>query len=173
MEKLHNVSYTGARKNETAGKKFVLDISDYFFQEVIQKKMELVNFIAVLCDGSTNKSITEHEVIYVIYVDPKTNLPVMKFFKIAALENSQDAPGLKEAIISAFSSMAYVLVLRNGIVLLRWCVNIDSDSGLIRLFQEDYPWLSFIWCFSHRFELSLKDSLSEFFEPIDTLLTHK
>ena len=119
MEKLHNVSYTGARKNETACKKFVLDISDYFFQEDIQKKMELVNFIAVLCDGSTNKSITEHEVIYVIYVDPKTNLPVMKFFKIAALENSQDAPGLKEAIISAFSSMAYVLVLRNGILLLR------------------------------------------------------
>ena len=89
--------------------------------------MELVNFIAVLCDGSINKSITEHEVIYVIYVDPKTNLPVMKFFKIAApdapeLERSQDAPGLKEAIISTFSRMAYVLVLRNGILLLRWCI---------------------------------------------------
>ena len=28
------------------------------------------------------------------------------------------------------------------------------------------------WCFSHRFELSLKDSLSAFFEPVDTSLTH-
>ena len=57
----------------------------------------------VLCDGSTNKSITEQEVIYVIYVDPKINLPVMKFFEIAAPDRSQDALGLKEAIISAFS----------------------------------------------------------------------
>ena len=103
FEKLHNVSYTGACENEIACKNFILDISDYFLQEDIQKKIELVNFIAVLWDGSTNKSITEQKVIYVIYVNLKTNLPVIKFFEIAAPENSQDAPGLKEAIISAFS----------------------------------------------------------------------
>ena len=52
---------------------------------------------------STDKNITEQEVVYVIYVDSDTNLPVINFFEIAAPENSQDAPGLKEAIISGFS----------------------------------------------------------------------
>ena len=52
---------------------------------------------------STDKNITEQEVIYVIYVDPDTNLLVMNFFGIAAPEKSQDATGLKEAIISGFS----------------------------------------------------------------------
>ena len=90
---MHNVSYTGACENKTAYKNFILDILDYFLQEDIQKKMELVNFIAVLCDGFTNKSITEQGVIYAIYVDRKTNLPVIKFLEIAAPENNQDAPG--------------------------------------------------------------------------------
>ena len=51
-------------------------------------------------------------------------------------------------------------------------VNCGSKPGLIKLFQEDYPWLSFIWCFSHRLELSLKDALKEFIEPVDTSLRH-
>ena len=38
----------------------------------------------VLCNGSTNNNITEQKVIFVIYVNPKINLPVMKFFEIAA-----------------------------------------------------------------------------------------
>ena len=36
-------------------------------------------------------------------MDPDANMPMVNFFKIAAPENSQDASGLKEAIISAFS----------------------------------------------------------------------
>ena len=45
----------------------------------------------------------QQEVIYVIYVDPDTDLPVMNSFETTAPENCQDAPGLKEVIISAFS----------------------------------------------------------------------
>ena len=116
-------------------------------QEDIQKKMELVNFIAVLCDGSTNKSITEQRVIYVIYVDLKTNLSVIKFFEIAAPENSQDAPGLKKAIISTFSRHGLCSSLKKIVFFSSddASINSDSNSGVIRLFQDNYPWLSFIW----------------------------
>ena len=38
--------------------------------------------------------------------------------------------------------------------------------------QEDFPWISFIWCFSHQLELALKDALKEFIEPVDTSLMH-
>ena len=102
LEKLHNVSFTGAYENRNACKNFIIDISDYFFSEGIKKKLELANFISVLCDGSTDKSVTEQEVVFVIFVDPETNLPTMEFFEVAAPESSQDVVGLKEAIVSAF-----------------------------------------------------------------------
>ena len=75
-----------------------------------------------MCDESTNKSITEQEVIYVIYVDSKINLPVMKFIEIAAPDKSHNAPGLKEAIIFAFSRYGLCSSLKNGILLLKWRV---------------------------------------------------
>ena len=51
-------------------------------------------------------------------------------------------------------------------------VNSGKISGLIRLFQEDHSWVYFIWCFSHRLELSLKDTLKEFLTPVDKWLHH-
>ena len=50
LEKSNKVSYTGTYENEKVCKNFTLDILDYFFQEDIKKKTELVNLIAVLCD---------------------------------------------------------------------------------------------------------------------------
>ena len=49
-------------------------------------------------------------------------------------------------------------------------VNCGKHSGLIKLFQEDYRWVLFVWCFSHRFELALKDAVKEALEPVDTSL---
>ena len=45
-----------------------------------------------------------------------------------------------------------------------------KDSGLIRLLQEDFPWISFIWCFSQRLKLALKDALKKRIESEDTLM---
>ena len=49
-------------------------------------------------------------------------------------------------------------------------VNSGKHSGLIRLIQEEFPWVSFIWCFSIRFELALRDSLKSFIDPVDESL---
>ena len=134
----------------------------------------MVNFTAILCKEPTDKNITKQEVIYVIYVDlPDTNLPVMNFFEIATPENSQDAPGLKEAIILAFSRHGLDSAIKTVFLSSdRASVNCGSNSWLTRLFQEDHPWLAFVLCFSHRLKLSLKDALLEFVEPVDTSLTH-
>ena len=174
LEKLHNVSYTGAYENREACKNFVIDISDYLFEENTKRKLQIVHFISILCDGSTDKSVTEQEVIFVIFVDPEKNLPVMKFFEVAAPENSQDAIGLKSAIISAFQRQGLEFVIERMVFLSSdgASVNSGSKSGLIRLFQENYPWISFIWCFSHRLELAIKDALKDFIEPVETSLRH-
>ena len=41
-----------------------------------------------------------------------------------------------------------------------------SKTGLISLFQKNYLWISFMWCFSHSLELAIKDALKEFLEPL-------
>ena len=91
-----------------------------------------MNLLAILCDGSTDKSITEQEVVYVILTD-------------------------SEKIVFLSSDGASVNC---------------GNSGLIKLFQEDYPSISFIWCFSHDLELAIKDALKEYMELVDTMLTH-
>ena len=174
IEKLHGVKYTGTYENETACKNFIFCIAEYLFEQETRKKLELVNFVAILCDGSTDKSITEQEVVYVIYTDPETFQTTMKFFEVIAPSESQDAPGLKQAIIDAFKRHSLESVLSKLVFLSSdgASVNCGKNSGLIRLFQNDYPWMAFIWCFSHRLELALKDALKEFIEPVETSLRH-
>lgn len=45
-------------------------------------------------------------------------------------------------------------------------------SGLITLFKRDKLWFAFVWCFSHRLELALKDALSSEFELVEESLQH-
>ena len=55
-----------------------------------------MSFIAILCDGSTDSSIIEQEVLYVIFTDPETSKLTMNFFEVVAPADRQDAPGLKK-----------------------------------------------------------------------------
>ena len=103
LEKLHKVKFQASTyENETACRNFINSVADYLFETTVAEKLKRVNFIAILCDGATDQSVTEQEVIYVSFRDPDTLLPVLKFFNIATPELSQDAVGLKEAIKNAF-----------------------------------------------------------------------
>ena len=174
IEKLHGVNFTGSYENETAFKTFIFGILEYLFVGTVKKKLELVNFIAVLCDGSTDNSVTEQEVLYVIFVDPETFKPTIKFLEVVTPSDSQDAPGLKDAITATFKKHSLESVLKKMVFLGSdgASVNSGKNSGLIKLFQEELPWLSFIWCFSHRLELALKVALSDYMEPVETSLMH-
>ena len=97
----------------------------------------------------------------------------MKFFEIVAPADSQDAPRSKNAILATFHKHSLECVLRKIAFLSSDGASVKSgkDSGLIRLLQ-DFPWISFIWHFSHWLELPLKDALKEFLKPVDTSLMH-
>ena len=49
-------------KMKNACKSFIFGISEYLFEKNIKKKLHLVDFIAIFCDGSTDNSIIEQEV---------------------------------------------------------------------------------------------------------------
>ena len=73
---------------------FIDGIPEFLFKDSLYKKLLKASFIAILCDGSTDTSITEQEVFYVFFVDPDTMEPTLTFFKSLGLEDSQDANGI-------------------------------------------------------------------------------
>ena len=172
--KLHGVNFTESYENETDCKAFIFGISEYLFDETIKKKLELVKFIAVLCNGLTDNSVTKEEVLYVILVDPETFKPIIKFLEVVMPSCGQEAPRLKDAIRATLKKHSLESVLEKMIFLGSDGASVNSgrNSGLIRQFQEELPWLSFIWCFSYQLELALKDVLNDYMEPVETPLMY-
>ena len=63
----------------------------------------MVNFLAVLCDGSADKRGMEQDVVYyVASADSETGKPSLAFFEFAAPSENSDPPGLKKEIIDTF-----------------------------------------------------------------------
>ena len=133
-----------------------------------------MKFIAILCDGTTDRSITEQEVLYIMFVDPDTLEPKLAFLECLGLESSQDVVGVLDAIKAAFEKYNLSCVLEKIVFLSSdgASVNSGKKSGLIVLLRQEYEWVSFIWCFSHRLELALKDALKVFIKPVDDSLIH-
>ena len=68
----------------------------YSWIKNITEGFQKVNFFALLCDCSTDHSITEQEVVYVAYCNPKTFELCLKYFHLVSPKDSRDAPGLKK-----------------------------------------------------------------------------
>ena len=50
-------------------------------------------------------------------------------------------------------------------------VNRGRKGGVIAILQKDIPWLIYVWCVTHRLEVSLKDSLEgSCFTEVDDML---
>ena len=58
-----------------------ISFSKYLLEEGVKKKLYLAHFFAILSDGSTDSSITQQVVLYVIYIDPETFKPIVKSFE--------------------------------------------------------------------------------------------
>ena len=56
LEKLHGVKYNGAYENKSDCRDFAFRIS-VIFEHNVKRKLATINFLAVLCDGSTDKSV--------------------------------------------------------------------------------------------------------------------
>ena len=92
----------------------------------------MINFLAVLHDGSMDKSATE-QVVYVVFADPETGKPTLVFLEVAVPFKNQDASGLKKAIINTFKRKSLESVVQKIIFLLLdgASVNGGKHSGLI------------------------------------------
>ena len=174
LQKLYNVKFkSGTYENESACCNFLVSISDFLMDKNIEDLWKVI-FFALLCDGSTDHSIIEQEVVYVAYCNPKTFELCLKYFHLASPKDSQDTPGLKRCTFDAFKEHKVGDLIPKMVF---WSsdgasVNSRKHFGLIWLIQEEFPWVPFIWCFSHCLELARKDSLKSFIGPMDESLLH-
>ena len=134
-------------------------------------KLVRVNFIAILCDTTTNVSFIEQEVVYVFFVNQDSMQPTLELF---GLDSSQDATGIYDAMNDNFQKQNLSSSIQNIIFLSSdgTSVNSGHNSGLISLLCKDREWVTFMCCFSHLLELALKDGLKVYTVSVDESLMH-
>ena len=86
-------------------------------------------------------------------MDLDTYSPEMTYFTVVA-PTLQDATCIKEAIKNSFEEHGLSEIIEKIAFIGsdEASVNSAKDSGLARLFQDNSPDVSFIWCFSHWLE---------------------
>ena len=70
LERMHGIKVLSSRGDRNACKQFIHFITEKIFNENVKNKLLHANFVSVLCDWSTDSSIVEKELVYVIFLDP-------------------------------------------------------------------------------------------------------
>ncbi|XP_066915547.1 zinc finger protein 862-like [Clytia hemisphaerica] len=148
-------------RNDRAAAQFIdtfgKEMKDSFVNDLLN-----ANYYSVLTDGSTDASITEQEVVYVLYLSGGE--PKVKFLGIEAPDQAT-ADGLKENIEKAFHNTLANLCVDGA------SVNTGIHNGLGAKMQVHAQWLTITYCFNHNLELAVKDYFDKtYFKEIDNML---
>ena len=79
IELEEGIKFMESYKNNKSVHEVIINIAE----EIENKNLEKVacsNFVSFLCDGSTDSSTTEKELMYIIFLDPDTHEVQLKFF---------------------------------------------------------------------------------------------
>lgn len=80
-----SLNYTGGTKRKMHVKTYCFGSVNIFLTKAkLEKKLEVVNFVAILCDSSADTSITEQEVEYIVFVDPKSGKAFLLYYEVFA-----------------------------------------------------------------------------------------
>ena len=156
-----------------------LDAAAYFadyigkvMREDLQELICKANYFSVLSDGSTDSSVSEQELIYILFICEGT--PVLKYLSLESVKKA-DAHGLKAMLETAFNRFGITCYYDRlvGLNLDGGSVNMGKHSGENVLVQSEAPWVDIVHCFNHRLELAIKDAFNEsaFYSNIDEMLS--
>lgn len=172
-ETLHGVSFGESYRNRFACAEYVNVIGEDLKQQ-LSLDLAKATFFSVLCDGSTDTSVKENEVIYVLYFDPvpagSDSVQVKLGFLSVKHLSSQCAGGVFSAIEGSFNEIKESLQSLGiqdyterlvGFTSDGASVNRGKNESVKQYLRRSSPWLIFIWCIAHRLELALKDALSD------------
>ena len=150
-----------------------VDFIDYIakeFKASLKETLVHARYYSILTDGSTDTSVTEQELIYVMFLneDGRVN---MKFLSIENPARA-DAVHLVECIKEAFNRIGIVDISTHlhGLNVDGASVNLGIHRGVATLLKNECPWLTAIHCFNHRIELAAKDAFrNSVFEDIEQM----
>ena len=132
------------------------------------KTLVKARYYSILTDGSTDTSVTEQELIYVMFLNEDGGVNL----KFLSIENpaAADAPHLVECVREAFHRIGIVYFSSHlhGLNVDGVSVNLGVHRGVAARLKDESPWLT---CFNHRIELAAKDAFgNSVFEEIDQTL---
>ena len=126
----------------------------------LKEKLAKAQYYSVLNNGSSDTSVSEKELVYVLFLDD--GKPKIEFLSIEDVKNA-DAAGIQECIAQSFQRIGITKFSEKMVGL-----NVDGASVNMRKFTSlgtrlkvGAPWLQVIHCFNHRLELALKDAFSQ------------
>eukprot|EP00057_Strongylocentrotus_purpuratus_P009058 XP_011663532.1 PREDICTED: zinc finger protein 862-like [Strongylocentrotus purpuratus] len=170
LEKKHGVDLGVTYINDAACRTFIHHIAATMREDLEKLFGQEPFYFSLLFDGSTDKSISEKEVVSIKLIED--GIPKIKVLGIAEPERC-DAATVEQAIRKLCED--HNLNLKNGFVASAAdgaAVNFGERSGILTRFQqEDAPWLIKMHCIAHRLELALKDAFKNtYYVLIDELM---
>lgn len=159
LQTLNGVGHWGTYCNDKAAKEFISHIAGVY-QDNLQKLLQKSDYFSVYCDGSTDKSVSEKELVMVRVIEDF--YPVVKYLKLVEPANTQ-TDGILEAVNGAFAEFGFTRVgfkqKMIGFGSDGASVMMGERSGVIELLKREgqAEWILSVWCLAHRLELALKD----------------
>ena len=156
-------------RNDRAAGNF-LDVIGKVKMDSLQKDLANAHYFCVFSDGSTDRSVIEEELVYLLFL--KSEKPLLKFLSIEPTNNA-NAESIIECIKTAFQRTGILdfpkRIMRLNVDGASVSTGVHNRVGV--LMQADSPWLQVIQCFNHRLELAIKDAFKdENFNKIDDML---
>ena len=138
----------------------------------LQKDLANAHYFCVLSNGSTDSSVIEEEIVYLLFL--KSGKPLLKLLSTEPANNT-NAEGIIECIKTAFERIG-ILDFQKRIMGLNVddaSVNTGVHNSVGVLMQADLLWLQAIHCYNHPLKLAIKDAFkNDNFNEIDeTLMT--
>ena len=125
---------------------------------------------SVLCDGSTDKIVTEQDVIFVLFL--QDSAPKLRYFSNENIENA-NAVGDLSSINTTFERFGIINFEKSLLDLNcdHASVNNGAYGGLGALLKENIPWLELVHFFNHRIKLVLNGAIeNSVFFKIENML---
>jgi hypothetical protein len=128
----------------------------------IAREMEKCKFFSVTCDGSTDASIKEQEIVYAKYCFQ--GQVVTQFLGIESPQRA-DAPGVTAAIKTVLSSVGIDESVMGKKLVSLGCdgaaVMVGTKGGVGTLLKGIQPSMITVHCLAHRLELAYRDAVKK------------
>ncbi|XP_060555537.1 uncharacterized protein LOC132716306 [Ruditapes philippinarum] len=161
LQQCNGLSLGDTYHTDKAAKDLIEHIGGVYFDET-KHLLHDADYFSIFCDGSTDRSETEKEVILIKCLD--NYYPKMRYLKLVEPENTK-SQGILEAIDRAFLEYDLNDYKQKTV---GFCsdgasVMMGSKRGVIQLMktQGNANWIKSVWCLAHRLELAIKDAFKD------------